>query len=54
MVDDADENFIDCEVLNIDEEENVLSVGENIGKEKKLILSMEMYIMKKIIHRDNI
>ncbi|MDZ5000265.1 glucose-1-phosphate adenylyltransferase subunit GlgD, partial [Clostridium perfringens] len=38
--------FLDCEVLNIDDTNRVISVGENIGREKNAKISMEMYIMK--------
>ena len=34
-VNDAKENFIDCEVLNINEVNRVISIGENIGKENR-------------------
>jgi glucose-1-phosphate adenylyltransferase len=40
-------NFMDCDVLNIDENNNVLSVGKNIGVYSNLNISMEMFIMKK-------
>lgn len=45
-VDDADESFIDCEALNINEVDRVISIGENIGREKEANINMEMYIMK--------
>jgi len=40
-------NFLNCDVLNIDENNNVLSVGKNIGAYDSLDISMEMFIMKK-------
>ncbi|MFT5875078.1 MAG: glucose-1-phosphate adenylyltransferase [Clostridium sp.] len=40
-------NFLNCDVLNIDENNNVLSVGKNIGAYSTLNISMEMFIMKK-------
>ena len=40
-------NFMDCNVLNIDKDNTVLSVGENIGTEDNLNISMDMFIMKK-------
>lgn len=45
---DNNENFINCEVLNIDDKNKVKSIGENIASEKesKARISMEMYIMK--------
>ncbi|MEG1004616.1 MAG: glucose-1-phosphate adenylyltransferase subunit GlgD [Clostridium sp.] len=45
-VDNASESFIDCEVLNINEAYRVISIGENIGKENKASINMEMYIMR--------
>ena len=45
-IDDADKNFIDCETLNINEVNRVISIGENIGREKEVNINMEMYIMK--------
>lgn len=41
------EDFLNCDVLNIDENNNVLSVGKNIGTYNSLNISMEMFIMKK-------
>ena len=40
-------NFLDCDVLNIDENNEVLSVGNNTGTYNSLNISMEMFIMKK-------
>lgn len=40
-------NFIDCDVLNLDEKGYVISVGKNIGMSLKNNISMEMFIMKK-------
>ncbi len=40
-------NFLNCDVLNIDENNDVLSVGKNIGADDSLNISMEMFIMKK-------
>ena len=47
-VSDNNEGFINCEVLNIDDENKVKSIGENIilGIGCKVKISMEMYIMK--------
>jgi glucose-1-phosphate adenylyltransferase len=44
---DSDMNFSNCEVLNIDKEGNVLSIGKNIGNQKNVNIGMGMYIMKK-------
>lgn len=46
-VNNADKSFIDCDVLNIDEESNVLSVGENIGSAKDANVNMEIFLMRK-------
>lgn len=47
-VSDNNEEFINCEVLNIDDKNKVKSIGENIAssRESKVRISMEMYIMK--------
>ncbi|WP_244834001.1 glucose-1-phosphate adenylyltransferase subunit GlgD [Clostridium sp. BJN0001] len=45
-VNNADEAFGDCGVLNFDEFNNVVSVGENIGKKSDANINMEMYILK--------
>ncbi|MGL5354067.1 MAG: glucose-1-phosphate adenylyltransferase subunit GlgD [Clostridium sp.] len=47
-VSDNNKGFINCDVLNIDSENKVNSVGENIilGKGCKVNISMEMYLMK--------
>lgn len=46
-VNNADESFGDCGVLNIDDTGSVISVGENIGKNPKANINMEMYILKR-------
>lgn len=43
----ASKSFLDCDVLNIDGDNKVLSVGKNIGAYDSLNISMEMFIMKK-------
>lgn len=43
---DAENNFVDCQVLNLDENSRVIGVGENIGLKSTTNVSMEMYIMK--------
>lgn len=48
-VDNADRNFIDCDVLNINDKGRLLSVGKNIGSQKIQNISMEMFIMKKSV-----
>lgn len=45
-VNTADREFLDCDVLNIDENGQVLSIGRNIGKDTNVAnISMEMYVM---------
>lgn len=46
-INDGKTNFMDCNLLNIDKSNGVLSVGENIGTEEDLNISMDMFIMKK-------
>lgn len=41
----TDKYFIGCNVLNINENGKLVSVGKNIGREKQLNIDMEMYIM---------
>ena len=48
----SDKEFIDCDVLNIDDNGRVLSVGKNIGGEDNLNVSMEMYIMSTALFVD--
>lgn len=43
----ADKNFLLCEVLNIDDDGRLQSVGKNIGNMQDANICMEMYIMKK-------
>lgn len=45
-VSNADRKFIDCEVLNINDDERVISIGENIGREENANINMEMYVMR--------
>lgn len=45
-VNNADEAFADCGVVNLDDSKTVISVGENIGKNPKANINMEMYILK--------
>ncbi|NLZ47843.1 MAG: glucose-1-phosphate adenylyltransferase subunit GlgD [Clostridiales bacterium] len=42
-------SFLDCDVLNIDENNRVTSVGKNIGVHDRNNICMEMFIMKKKI-----
>ncbi|MEG0309158.1 MAG: glucose-1-phosphate adenylyltransferase subunit GlgD [Clostridium sp.] len=45
-INNANKEFIDCDVLNIDSYRNVVSVGENIGKANNANINMEMYLMR--------
>ena len=45
-VNEAHKKFIDCDVLNVDESNRVISIGENIGKSTEANISMEMYILR--------
>lgn len=46
-VKDGCTNFLDCSVLNLDENKKVLGVGKNIGSENSTNISMDMFIMKR-------
>lgn len=48
-INNADKNLFNCDVLNIDKTNKVISVGKNIGAEKTANISTEMFIMKKEI-----
>lgn len=39
--------FMNCDTLNIDDNQRVRSIGKSIGKEEKYNVSMEMYILKR-------
>jgi glucose-1-phosphate adenylyltransferase len=41
------DKFINCDTLNIGENNKVVSIGRNIGKENNSNISMEIYILKK-------
>lgn len=45
--DNCTKSFIDCDVLNLDENNKLISVGKNIGVQDKNNICMEMFIMKK-------
>ena len=42
----VEDNFIGCQVLNLDEKSRVIGVGENVGLMNSANINMEMYIMK--------
>jgi glucose-1-phosphate adenylyltransferase len=39
--------FIDCDTINVDEDDNIISIGKNLGKKKFYNVSLEMYIIKR-------
>lgn len=41
------QKFLNCDTLNLDKNNKVLSIGRNTGKTRFYNMSMEMYIMKK-------
>ncbi len=45
--DDINSSLLNCDTLNLDENNNVISIGTNVGNEETKNISMEMYIMKK-------
>ncbi len=51
-VKDCKGNFTDCEVLNLDDDSNVISIGENISYRSNSNINMEMYVMKKSLFID--
>jgi glucose-1-phosphate adenylyltransferase len=48
-VDNGTKSFLECDILNIDENNRVTSVGKNMAIEDEHNISMEMFIMKKEI-----
>lgn len=44
-----DETFLNCDVLNMDKNKKVLSVGKIIGLNRNVDISMEIFIMKKSV-----
>ncbi|MBA5851711.1 glucose-1-phosphate adenylyltransferase subunit GlgD [Clostridium sp. cel8] len=51
-VNDADKNFINSEILNVNSKNKVVSVGKNIGVKKEANICMEMYMMDKKLFMD--
>jgi glucose-1-phosphate adenylyltransferase len=45
-IDNAHEAFIDCDILNFEGSERIMSVGKNIGRNSRANISMEMYVLK--------
>jgi glucose-1-phosphate adenylyltransferase len=50
--DNCKSSFMDCDVLNIDENGKIISVGENIGVDESNNICLEMFIMKKKLFID--
>lgn len=46
-ISNANKTFLECDVLNINGEGRIVSVGENIGSAKEANICMEMFVMKK-------
>lgn len=46
-IDDGKSNFIGCDVINLNEDGDIISVGKNIGKEDNLKIFSGMFIMEK-------
>ncbi|WP_234119494.1 glucose-1-phosphate adenylyltransferase subunit GlgD [Clostridium hydrogenum] len=46
-IDDGKKHFLNCNVLNLDENNRVLGVGKNLGIDDHQNISMQMFIMKK-------
>lgn len=39
--------FMGCDTIHLDEEENVIGLGKNLGKERHYNISLEMYVLKR-------
>ncbi|MDP4145538.1 MAG: glucose-1-phosphate adenylyltransferase subunit GlgD [Bacillota bacterium] len=46
-INDGKNNFLDANVLNLDENNNVIGIGKNTGVDNDQNISMEMFILKK-------
>lgn len=46
-VNGGDKNFIDCDILNMDKNNKVLSIGKSMGLDGESNISMEIFLMKK-------
>lgn len=53
-IDNADEDFLGTTKLNINDKNQITSMGINIGREKNADILMDMYIMKKSLFIDMI
>ncbi|MBW6411921.1 glucose-1-phosphate adenylyltransferase subunit GlgD [Clostridium weizhouense] len=51
-VNNGDKEFIGCDVLNFDDLNEVISVGENVGRDTEIDISMEMYILSREVFID--
>ncbi|MGL5245866.1 MAG: glucose-1-phosphate adenylyltransferase subunit GlgD, partial [Sarcina sp.] len=43
---DAYQKFVGCDIVNLNEEARVTSIGQNIGREDNANISLEMYILR--------
>lgn len=46
-MDNSVERFLECDTLTLDEDGNVVNIGQNLGKERFYNVSMEMYVIKR-------
>lgn len=46
-VENANEDFLNCFTLNLNDDNQVLGIGNNLGRKSNENISMEMYIMKR-------
>lgn len=46
-VDNAKDNYLNCNILNLDKQKNVLSIEKNNGAAKNRNISMDTYVLKK-------
>ncbi|SFD44386.1 glucose-1-phosphate adenylyltransferase subunit GlgD [Clostridium uliginosum] len=51
-VSNGKKSFIGCDVLNFDDLGDVVSVGENVGRNEKVDIGMEMYVLSKHLFID--
>lgn len=48
-INNGSKNFLDCDILNFDKNNRIVSIGTNMGAHNDHNISMEMFIMKKEI-----
>lgn len=52
IVNNADENFVMCDTLDIDKNNHVKNIGKNLGNKKHQLISLETYVMSKKLFID--